>query len=49
MKQNNYDDPPFFAHYSQMARSIGGLEAAGSRYLEPIAHLSNLLPDTRSI
>ncbi len=29
MKQNKYDDPGFFANYSQMARSIGGLEAAG--------------------
>ena len=29
MKQNKYDDPAFFARYSQMARSIGGLEAAG--------------------
>ena len=29
MKQNKYDDPEFFASYSQMARSVGGLEAAG--------------------
>jgi SAM-dependent methyltransferase len=29
MKQNKYDDPAFFANYSQMARSIGGLEEAG--------------------
>jgi SAM-dependent methyltransferase len=29
MKQNKYDDPSFFANYSQMARSIGGLDAAG--------------------
>ena len=29
MKQNKYDDPTFFANYSQMARSIGGLDAAG--------------------
>lgn len=29
MKQNKYDDPSFFAHYSQMARSIDGLDAAG--------------------
>ncbi len=27
--QNKYDDPAFFANYSQMARSIGGLDAAG--------------------
>src|SRR5260221_11187349 len=29
MKQNKYDDPAFFANYSQMARSISGLDAAG--------------------
>ena len=29
MKQNKYDDPAFFANYSQMSRSIGGLDAAG--------------------
>src|SRR5690348_5193860 len=29
MRQNKYDDPAFFANYSQMSRSIGGLEAAG--------------------
>ena len=29
MKQNKYDDPGFFANYSQMARSVGGLDAAG--------------------
>lgn len=29
MKQNKYDNPGFFANYSQMARSIGGLDAAG--------------------
>ncbi|WP_308636889.1 class I SAM-dependent methyltransferase [Paenibacillus silvisoli] len=29
MKQNKYDDPDFFAAYSQMARSVGGLDAAG--------------------
>jgi SAM-dependent methyltransferase len=29
MKQNKYDDPAFFTKYSQMARSIGGLDAAG--------------------
>ncbi len=27
--KNKYDDPAFFANYSQMARSIDGLEAAG--------------------
>ncbi|MBY4676250.1 class I SAM-dependent methyltransferase [Marinobacterium arenosum] len=29
MKQNKYDDPKFFAEYSKMPRSAGGLEAAG--------------------
>lgn len=29
MKQNKYDDPGFFANYSRMPRSIGGLDAAG--------------------
>ena len=29
MEQNKYDDPDFFANYSQMARSIDGLDAAG--------------------
>jgi SAM-dependent methyltransferase len=29
LKQNKYDDSEFFNKYSQMARSIGGLEAAG--------------------
>lgn len=29
MKQNKYDDPAFFTNYSHMARSIGGLDAAG--------------------
>lgn len=28
MKQNKYDDPDFFAQYSQMPRSVGGLDAA---------------------
>ncbi len=28
MKQNKYDDPVFFANYSQMARSISGLDEA---------------------
>ena len=28
MKQNKYDDPEFFASYSQMPRSIGGLKEA---------------------
>ena len=29
MKQNKYDDPAFFARYAAMARSTGGLAAAG--------------------
>lgn len=29
MKQNIYDDPDFFARYSEMPRSLGGLESAG--------------------
>jgi SAM-dependent methyltransferase len=29
MRENKYDDPDFFARYSAMPRSTGGLEAAG--------------------
>lgn len=29
MKENKYDDPSFFDRYSQMARSVDGLNAAG--------------------
>ncbi|MDF2723739.1 MAG: SAM-dependent methyltransferase [Paenibacillus sp.] len=29
MKQNKYDDPGFFAKYSEMPRSVGGLDSAG--------------------
>ena len=29
MKQNKYDEPEFFASYSAMPRSIGGLDEAG--------------------
>jgi SAM-dependent methyltransferase len=47
MKQNKYDDPAFFANYSQMARSIGGLEAAGEwpafRALLPVLRDKNVL------
>jgi len=32
MKQNKYDDPAFFARYSQMPRSIGWLEADWLRF-----------------
>ena len=47
MKQNKYDDPGFFANYSQMARSTGGLEAAGEwpalRALLPALRDKNVL------
>ncbi|SKC99241.1 Methyltransferase domain-containing protein [Chitinophaga ginsengisegetis] len=33
MKQNKYDDPLFFEKYSQMPRSVGGLNAAGEWYV----------------
>jgi len=29
MKENKYDDPQFFSEYSQMSRSVQGLEGAG--------------------
>lgn len=28
MEQNKYDDPEFFANYSKMPRSVGGLDTA---------------------
>lgn len=40
MKQNKYDDPEFFNQYSQMQRSVQGLEGAGEW---PV--LKNVLPD----
>ena len=47
MKQNKYDDPTFFANYSQMARSTGGLDAAGEwpalRALLPQLHDARVL------
>jgi SAM-dependent methyltransferase len=47
MKQNKYDDPAFFANYSQMARSIDGLDAAGEwpafRALLPTLRDKNVL------
>src|SRR5579884_2340099 len=47
MKQNKYDDPAFFANYSQMSRSIGGLDAAGEwpafRALLPALRDKNVL------
>ncbi|MCC3373788.1 bifunctional 2-polyprenyl-6-hydroxyphenol methylase/3-demethylubiquinol 3-O-methyltransferase UbiG [Cohnella sp. REN36] len=42
MQQNKYDDPGFYDNYSQMARSIGGLEAAGEW-----PALRGLLPELR--
>lgn len=42
MKQNKYDDSGFFANYSQMPRSIGGLSAAGEW-----TALRELLPELR--
>ena len=47
MKENKYDDPTFFANYSQMARSTGGLDAAGEwpafRALFPQLHNARVL------
>jgi SAM-dependent methyltransferase len=47
MKQNKYDDPAFFANYSHMPRSIGGLQAAGEwpafRALLPDLHDKRVL------
>lgn len=40
MKENKYDDTHFFNQYKQMARSIGGLQAAGEWY-----ELKKMLPD----
>ena len=40
MRQNKYDDPSFFAKYSAMPRSIGGLDEAGEW-----ASFRGLLPD----
>lgn len=42
MRQNKYDDPDFFAAYSQMPRSVGGLQEA---YEWPV--FRTLLPDLR--
>ncbi|WP_442602366.1 class I SAM-dependent methyltransferase [Paenibacillus sp. KN14-4R] len=42
MKQNKYDDHTFFSAYSQMSRSINGLEAAGEWHV-----FQSLLPDLR--
>ncbi|WP_138754621.1 class I SAM-dependent methyltransferase [Paenibacillus sinopodophylli] len=40
MKQNKYDEPGFFANYSAMSRSIGGLDAAGEWHI-----LRGMLPE----
>ncbi len=42
MKENKYDDGIFFDKYSQMERSVGGLEAAGEW-----PALKSVLPDFR--
>jgi len=42
MKQNKYDDPAFFARYSEMARSVGGLQNAAEW-----PAFCGLLPDLR--
>ena len=42
MKQNKYDDPAFFARYSEMARSVGGLQTAAEW-----PAFRGLLPDLR--
>lgn len=33
MKENKYDDPEFFSQYSQMERSVKGLEGAGEWHI----------------
>jgi SAM-dependent methyltransferase len=43
MKQNKYDEPEFFAKYSKMRRSIGGLDSAGEWHA-----FRALLPDLRN-
>ena len=40
MKENHYDNEPFFTKYSQMARSVQGLAGAGEW-----SALKNVLPD----
>ncbi|MBB6733839.1 class I SAM-dependent methyltransferase [Cohnella zeiphila] len=42
MKQNKYDEPAFFRKYSQMPRSVDGLQAAGEW-----PELRAMLPDLR--
>ncbi len=40
MKENKYDDPQFFNQYKRMARSAGGLQAAGEWH-----EFREMLPD----
>lgn len=40
MKENKYDDSRFFEQYSQMSRSVQGLQGAGEWHI-----LRNMLPD----
>jgi ubiquinone/menaquinone biosynthesis C-methylase UbiE len=42
MKENKYDDPQFFSKYKQMARSVGGLQAAGEWH-----EFRKMMPDFR--
>lgn len=42
MKQNKYDDPSFFGKYSQMPRSVDGLNAAGEWHV-----LRAMIPDLK--
>lgn len=44
MKENKYDDEVFFEKYSQMGRSIYGLDGAGEWY-----ELKKLLPDFKGL
>ncbi|KEK12640.1 SAM-dependent methyltransferase [Lysinibacillus sphaericus] len=43
MKQNKYDDMPFFSAYEKMPRSVQGLDAAGEWHV-----LKILLPDLKN-
>lgn len=43
MKQNKYDDMPFFSAYEKMPRSVQGLDAAGEWHV-----LKTLLPDLKN-
>ncbi|HAW69834.1 MAG TPA: SAM-dependent methyltransferase [Firmicutes bacterium] len=43
MKENKYDDPRFFNQYKQMARSTGGLQAAGEWH-----EFQKMMPDFHS-